>query len=277
MASKRLSDVETVEELDYIIGTKDGRVRKSADMYGKAIGDLNDSVTDIENDVTELTNSVSDIENDVTELTNSVSDIGDSLNGFKFGIDANGNYGYYKDGADTVTPFKTGGKLTDCIVTAYGGVIFTSNTAYSAAYVFSQSGSICRLNVSDFKKLKVKQLYSVYYAGATTASSSARLIYVPAIDIRGAKTKGATALTLLKNLSHSSTAISAKLDATNNTDTLISKYTGSEFDIAQYEEIVFENKFAQTSYSVATKATRNAPSASSTPYRPYSYVTFDLE
>lgn len=27
---------------------------------------------------------------------------------FRFGIDANGNYGYYKDGADTVTPFKTG-------------------------------------------------------------------------------------------------------------------------------------------------------------------------
>lgn len=25
---------------------------------------------------------------------------------FKFGIDENGNYGYYKDGADTVTPFK---------------------------------------------------------------------------------------------------------------------------------------------------------------------------
>lgn len=28
---------------------------------------------------------------------------------FRFGIDAAGNYGYYKDGADTVTPFKTGG------------------------------------------------------------------------------------------------------------------------------------------------------------------------
>lgn len=27
---------------------------------------------------------------------------------FKFGIDADGNYGYYKAGADTVTPFKTG-------------------------------------------------------------------------------------------------------------------------------------------------------------------------
>ena len=30
---------------------------------------------------------------------------------FRFGIDSNGNYGYYKAGADTVTPFKTGGGI----------------------------------------------------------------------------------------------------------------------------------------------------------------------
>lgn len=33
----------------------------------------------------------------------------DSALPFKFGVDADGNYGYYKDGADTVTPFKSGG------------------------------------------------------------------------------------------------------------------------------------------------------------------------
>lgn len=31
----------------------------------------------------------------------------------RFGIDSDGNYGYYKDGADTVTPFKTGGVQPD--------------------------------------------------------------------------------------------------------------------------------------------------------------------
>ena len=39
---------------------------------------------------------------------------GQSLNEklpFKFGIDENGNYGYYKAGADTVTPFKSGGGI----------------------------------------------------------------------------------------------------------------------------------------------------------------------
>lgn len=32
----------------------------------------------------------------------------DSIKEIKFGVDADGNYGYYKDGADTVTPFKSG-------------------------------------------------------------------------------------------------------------------------------------------------------------------------
>ena len=33
----------------------------------------------------------------------------DSITEIKFGMDANGNYGYYKAGADTLTPFKSGG------------------------------------------------------------------------------------------------------------------------------------------------------------------------
>ena len=35
----------------------------------------------------------------------------DSLGGMSFGVDADGNYGYIKAGADTVTPFKSGGSL----------------------------------------------------------------------------------------------------------------------------------------------------------------------
>lgn len=32
-----------------------------------------------------------------------------NMGGLRFGVDKDGNYGYYKDGADTVTPFKSGG------------------------------------------------------------------------------------------------------------------------------------------------------------------------
>lgn len=37
--------------------------------------------------------------------------LNNSLGGLSFGVDADGNYGYYKDGADSVTPFKSGIKL----------------------------------------------------------------------------------------------------------------------------------------------------------------------
>lgn len=39
------------------------------------------------------------------------SDLADSLGGITFGVDADGNYGYIKAGADTVTPFKKETKL----------------------------------------------------------------------------------------------------------------------------------------------------------------------
>ena len=47
-----------------------------------------------------------------------------SLNGIKFGIDTQGNYGYYKVGADTVTPFKTGNEEKN---TSYKSLIKTNS------------------------------------------------------------------------------------------------------------------------------------------------------
>ena len=37
-----------------------------------------------------------------------LSSLNNSLGGLKFGVDSNGNYGYIKAGADTVTPFSNG-------------------------------------------------------------------------------------------------------------------------------------------------------------------------
>lgn len=42
-----------------------------------------------------------------------LKDVNDSLGGLQFGIDENGNYGYIKAGADSVTPFKSGVTLID--------------------------------------------------------------------------------------------------------------------------------------------------------------------
>ena len=62
------------------------------------------------------------------------------MGGLKFGIDANGNYGYIKDGADTVTPFKVG-KKSDKLAYSFG-----STTASVTIYV----------DVTDISKITLK-------------------------------------------------------------------------------------------------------------------------
>ena len=66
-----------------------------------------------------------------------VAALNSSLGGLKFGVDSSGNYGYYKAGADSVTPFKTTkvislGTGTSFNVTAYEGYknFTTSNFLY---------------------------------------------------------------------------------------------------------------------------------------------------
>lgn len=79
---------------------------------------------------------------------------------FKFGIDDNGNYGYYKAGADTVTPFKTsdGGS-----VTLINSVANSKNIETSYFYIDSYS-SFAWLMLKDIKE---KELYVTWRHGTT--------------------------------------------------------------------------------------------------------------
>ena len=62
-------------------------------------------------------NLTSVINDTKTELTAALETKTDKENvPFRFGIDANGNYGYYKVGADSVTPFKRVAKKVGTIV-----------------------------------------------------------------------------------------------------------------------------------------------------------------
>ena len=57
-----------------------------------------------------------------------------------FGVDANGNYGYKKVGADTVTPFKTGGGgFTGCDITSHTGSTQRSITTTSGLRYYFDS------------------------------------------------------------------------------------------------------------------------------------------
>lgn len=69
-------------------------------------------------------------------------------NQFKFGVDADGNYGYIKAGADTVTPFKSGNNISSHILlnTSNNIIVPVSKDLYAS------KGTVCELiiNRSDF-------------------------------------------------------------------------------------------------------------------------------
>lgn len=83
----------------------------------------------------------------------------DSLGGITFGVDANGNYGYIKAGADTVTPFKTDSPRE---LNLYGSAnvtyIFLLDSADYSAYNIETAGGY--LNSSRVIFFKVPDLDS---------------------------------------------------------------------------------------------------------------------
>ena len=70
-----------------------GTIKINDTTYGASIA----SEIDFNNEVSEL--EATNVQEVINELSKSLP--------FKLGIDKDGNYGYIKDGADTVTPFKT--------------------------------------------------------------------------------------------------------------------------------------------------------------------------
>ena len=86
------------------------------------------------------------------------SDI-DSKYPFRLGKDSSGNYGYYKDGADTVTPFKTG-EYTQSQYNTYGSTQY--NSGYNAGYSAGKSSSISGIDVPSgvsVSRINVEGLY----------------------------------------------------------------------------------------------------------------------
>lgn len=85
-----------------------GKSMLNGECYGS--DDANDIVYDNTTSGLTATNTqgaIDELATSVTELNSNLEDININLP-FKLGIDENGNYGYIKEGADTVTPFKKG-------------------------------------------------------------------------------------------------------------------------------------------------------------------------
>ena len=77
--------------------------------------DTNISVATVGNEIkqhgTEISQTNANLAAISSNLTANNATAGVENVAFRFGIDDNGNYGYYKDGADTVTPFSKGAQL----------------------------------------------------------------------------------------------------------------------------------------------------------------------
>ena len=105
-----------------------------------------------------------------------------SLNGIKFGIDSSGNYGYYKVGADTVTPFKTGNEST--ITTFKKITIKDGTTSYSIAgwkvlvYTYrTSSSSSLEVNVIIRSLMKIYTFYLNGYKSNSTFKFNTEIKY----------------------------------------------------------------------------------------------------
>ena len=82
---RKLKNVATGEEILMDVSRSEGTVNQAGDAFSAA--------------------NMNNLEQRIKTEFDSVNS---SLGVLKFGIDSDGNYGYIKDGADTVTPFKSG-------------------------------------------------------------------------------------------------------------------------------------------------------------------------
>lgn len=75
----------------------------------ESIGALQTDVQLVKSNQTAINDHLTDIDNSITVLNSKATKTASQLNSgdiaFQFGVDSDGNYGYIKAGADTVTPF----------------------------------------------------------------------------------------------------------------------------------------------------------------------------
>ncbi|HBV82340.1 MAG TPA: hypothetical protein DEB74_06010 [Lachnospiraceae bacterium] len=140
------------------IPTVDAYTKAESDAKYATIAALNS----LGNEVDALDARTESVENDVAEILAKrylqASDVWEGTNNFKFGVDADGNYGYYKAGADTVTPFKTGGGdiyISQNRITIHGvggtvikGVKVTNNNNFTVKLQISLIGTFSMLYAS---------------------------------------------------------------------------------------------------------------------------------
>lgn len=101
-----------------------------------------------------------------------LADRGSEASAIRFGIDSDGNYGYYKVGADTLTPFKSGSGTLDIFnhgdVVGLNGIMISprENTSFDCLnemYILSNNlagiTTRYRLISSDLSYIRMEEIY----------------------------------------------------------------------------------------------------------------------
>lgn len=136
-----------------------GTLTQDVSELKRLVGDSNIGVSKT------LTGVVGD--DDISEigegtLTSAVNSLQSDFGGMKFGVDANGNYGYYKAGADTVTPFKSGFTISSLNVGGKTSTLDAGNDGRATTTITIDVSKYSKINFGD---------YTAVYGGASAISS----------------------------------------------------------------------------------------------------------
>lgn len=107
----------TSDDTNKVLSAKQGKIlnEKFNNIDFSSIeAKINENKNSINDNLTKINKNTSDIANNLTKIntnTNNITTLNNKIP-FSFGVDANGNYGYIKDGADTVIPFSQMAKGT---------------------------------------------------------------------------------------------------------------------------------------------------------------------
>lgn len=124
------------------------------------------AITDLRETFAYIGTPYKEIEQQVTGLRENVEQLNSNLGGLKFGTDAEGNYGYIKDGADTVTPFR--GKIVIPYLYIWSENLNSPQTHQA----------VLRIKVTEYKK------FSFDHFSVGVASMGA-----PTLEIKGDSTE----------------------------------------------------------------------------------------
>lgn len=105
--SGMLEDVKELVSNYSELKTAVSNLRSEIDAHEERLDEVEEAVANVRSNVSDLNIRFGVLSNEVSDLVGEVEELSQKVP-FAFGVDENGNYGYYKEGETEITPFKSG-------------------------------------------------------------------------------------------------------------------------------------------------------------------------